>query len=59
MLIRKENKAYFFTLFGMGYHSVVIGVDAYSDAVAIERFYKLWKKHYPPPSIIKRIKSSM
>lgn len=46
MLIKKEKKAYLFNLFGIGHHPVFI-VEAYSDAVATERFYKLWKKHYP------------
>ena len=47
MLIKKEKKAYLFTVYGLRTFPFVIGVDAYSDSVAIERFYKIWRKHYP------------
>ncbi|AHL19659.1 hypothetical protein X878_0073 [Enterococcus phage VD13] len=47
MLIKKEKKAYLFTIYGLHSYPFVIGVDAYSDSVAIERFYKIWRKHYP------------
>ncbi|WLG15276.1 hypothetical protein [Enterococcus phage PEF7b] len=47
MLIKKEKKAYLFTIYGLHSYPFVIGVGAYSDAVAMERFYKIWRKHYP------------
>lgn len=47
MLIKKEKKAYLFTIYGLHSYPFVIGVDSYSDSVAIERFYKIWRKHYP------------
>ncbi|UQT00868.1 hypothetical protein [Enterococcus phage vB_OCPT_SDS2] len=41
MMIKKEKKAYLFTIYGLHpYHS-------YSDSVAMERVYNIWRKHYP------------